>query len=79
MSKKIYEIISDVMDCPIAEINDETKPESIENWDSFNGLILLDQLESKFQVKFELDEIENVHSVKDIKKYLSNHGVILDD
>ncbi len=44
MSKKIYKIISDVMDCPIAEINDETKPESIENWDSFNGLILLDQL-----------------------------------
>jgi len=79
MSKKIYEIISNVMDCPITEINDDTNPESIDNWDSSNSLILLDQLESKFQVKFELDEIENVNSVKDIKKYLSNHGVVLDD
>ena len=79
MSKRIYEIISKIMDCSLTELNDETKPEEIENWDSFNGLILLDQLESTFQIKFELDEIENVNSIKDIKKFLENHGVILND
>ena len=79
MSKRIYEIISKIMGCSLTELNDETKPEEIENWDSFNGLILLDQLESTFQIKFELDEIENVNSIKDIKKFLENHGVILND
>jgi len=79
MSKKLYEIISRVFSVPISEINDQSSPETIERWDSFNGLVLVDELESIFNVKFTVSEITDVQTTADIKRHLRNHGVILDD
>ena len=79
MSKKLYEIISKVFSVQISEINDESSPETIESWDSFNGLILVDELESNFNIKFSVSEIIDVKNVKDIKRHLNNHGVDLDE
>jgi acyl carrier protein len=79
MSKKLYDIISKVFSVQISEINDESSPETIESWDSFNGLILVDELESNFNIKFSVSEIIDVKNVKDIKRHLNNHGVNLDE
>jgi acyl carrier protein len=79
MSKKLYDIISKVFSVQISEINDESSPETIESWDSFNGLILVDELESNFNIKFSVSEIVDVKNVKDIKRHLNNHGVDLDE
>ena len=79
MSKKLYEIISKVFSVQISEINDESSPETIESWDSFNGLILVDELESNFNIKFSVSEIIDVKNVKDIKRHLNNHGVDLNE
>ena len=79
MSEKLYSIISKVFSVPISEINDESNPETIESWDSFNGLILVDELESIFNVKFSVSEIIDVKNVKDIKRYLNSHGVDLNE
>ena len=78
-SKKLYDIISKVFSVQISEINDESSPETIESWDSFNGLILVDELESNFNIKFSISEIIDVKNVKDIKRHLNNHGVDLDE
>ena len=77
MSKKLYDIISKVFSVQISEINDESSPETIESWDSFNGLILVDELESNFNIKFSVSEIIDVKNVEDIKRHLNNHGVDL--
>ena len=79
MSEKLYNIISKVFSISISEINDESSPETIEYWDSFNGLILVDELESNFNIKFSVSEIIDVKNVKDIKRYLNNHGVDLNE
>ena len=79
ISKKLYDIISKVFSVQISEINDESSPETIESWDSFNGLILVDELESNFNIKFSVSEIIDVKNVKDIKRHLNNHGVDLDE
>ena len=76
MSEKLYDIISKVFSVPISEINDESSPETIESWDSFNGLILVDEIESNFNIKFSVSEIIDVKNVKDIKRHLNNHGVV---
>jgi len=77
MSEKLHNIISKVFSVPISEINDESSPETIESWDSFNGLILVDELESTFNIKFSVSEIIDVKNVKDINRPLNNHGVDL--
>ena len=77
MSEKLYNIISKLFSGPISEINDESSPKTIESWDSFNGLILVDELESNFNIKFSVSEIIDVKNVEDIKSHLNDHGVDL--
>jgi acyl carrier protein len=39
---------------------------------------LLDELETRFNVKFTLEEVLNTKTVSDIKTNLLNHGVLFD-
>ena len=79
MSEKLYGIIAKVMDISINEINDDSSPETIPSWDSFNSYILLDELESQFETEFTIDEVTETNNVSDIKKHLKIHGINLDD
>lgn len=79
MSKKLFTLISRVLEISETELTDESTPESIENWDSYNGLLLVDELESEFNVKFSVEEVYDVHSISDIKRHLKTHGVKLND
>ena len=79
MSEKLCGIISKVMDIPIDEITDNSSPETIPSWDSFNSYILLDELESEFKTEFTIDEVTETKNVSDIKKNLKIHGIILND
>ena len=68
-------IIAKVFSIPESEVNDQSGPENIESWDSFNGLILVDELENHFKIKFSISEITDVKTVADIKKHLKNKNV----
>ena len=78
-SSILYDIIAGVMDFPVSRINDESSPETIENWDSFHGLILADELETRFAVKFVLEDLTSVKKVGDIKKNLAKYGILIND
>jgi acyl carrier protein len=75
MSEKLYQIISQVMKMDIAVITDELGPETIENWTSFNGYVLLNELETGFKVKFTINEAMDVKNIADIKRHLRNKGI----
>ena len=78
MSEKLYEIISRVMKIEISTISDELGPETIENWTSFNGYVLLNELETGFNVKFTINEATDVKNISDIKRHLRNKGIDVD-
>jgi acyl carrier protein len=67
------------MDVPITDINDESSPENIDSWDSFHGLILADELETRFSVKFVFEDLTNVKKVSDIKRNLAKYGIMISD
>jgi len=79
MTDKVYSIISKVFSVSESEVNEESGPENIASWDSFNGLVLVDELENHFNIKFTISEITDVKTVADIKRHLKNHNVNLDD
>jgi acyl carrier protein len=79
MSNSLLDIVANIMEVEASQIDDDSGPESIENWDSFRGLILFEELESKFNVKFTLNELINVKKIKDIKNILSVRGASLDE
>ena len=76
MSQKLYEMISNIMSVPIDTLNEQSGPETIKNWDSFNGLVLVDEIENYFNVKFSLEEIIDVKTISDIKRHLKNHNAL---
>ncbi len=78
MSEKLYLLLSKVLKTPLNEINDDSNPQTISNWTSFMGYVLLSELENNFNVKFSIDEVMDVKNVADIKRHLKNHGVSLD-
>ena len=77
MSNELYKIIAKVFSISESEISGESSPENIESWDSFNGLVIVDELENHFNIKFTISEIIDVKNVADIKRHLKNHNVDL--
>ena len=78
MSEKLYSLISKILNISQDEINDESNPQTISTWTSFNGYVMLYELEQTFDVKFSIDEAMDVKNVADIKRHLKNHGVNFD-
>tara|TARA_Y100000310_G_scaffold112810_1_gene111349 strand:- start:134 stop:373 length:240 start_codon:yes stop_codon:yes gene_type:complete len=76
--KRLKVILVKILDVDEAEINDEMSVDSVEAWDSFNGLMLVSELESIFSVKFTMDEMVAVKCVGDIKAALIRHGVVFE-
>ena len=79
MSNDLYKIIAKVFSISESEISDESGPENIESWESFNGLVLVDELEDHYNIKFTISEIVDVKNVADIKRHLKNHNVDIDE
>ncbi len=77
--KKLRSIISKVLYLDSQSINDLTSPDNTPTWDSFNALLLVSELEQNYNIKFSMEEIVTVKSVKDIKERLKNHGIIVQD
>ena len=74
MSEKLYQIISKVFNVDSNRISDDTSPENLEEWDSFNFYVLLDEIEKGFDVKFNLDETLDIKKIGDLKKLLEKNG-----
>ena len=79
MDDDLITIVAKVFSIPESEVNDNSSPENIESWDSFNGLILVDELENHFKIKFSISEITDVKTVSDIKRHLKNHDVSINE
>ena len=75
MSEKLYQIISRVFNVDKNRINDETSPENLEEWDSFNFYVLLDELENEFNIQFNLDETLEIKKVGDFKEIFEKHRI----
>ena len=72
MEDKINEVISNIFGTPLNEINGQSSPDTIENWDSINHMKLISALEEEFDVEFTDEEILEMQNVKLIKYILSN-------
>ncbi|MEK7644186.1 MAG: acyl carrier protein [Patescibacteria group bacterium] len=76
---KLKTILSKILNLDENSINDATSPDNVESWDSFNGLMIVSELESAFGVKFTMDEVVSVKSVGEIKAALARHGAVLEE
>tara|TARA_Y100000310_G_scaffold345408_1_gene464654 strand:- start:6787 stop:7026 length:240 start_codon:yes stop_codon:yes gene_type:complete len=75
MNKKLYTLLSEILEIKPEDISDETSPENTSSWDSFNGLMIAAELEKASGVQFTMEDVLSVKKVKDIKKILDKYNV----
>ena len=75
--QKLYAILVRVLGVQESAITDTMSPSTVPSWDSYNALMLVSELETKFNVHFTMDEVVAVQNVGDMKGALKKHGVVL--
>ncbi len=75
MSEKLYQIISEVFSVDVSKIDENTSPENLEQWDSFNFYVLLNEIEKKFNIQFDINETLEIKKIGDFKKLFEKKGV----
>lgn len=76
--KRLNKVLSNVLGVKESSITDDMSPDTVASWDSFNGIMLVSELETEFGVHFTMQEVTDVRCVGDIKKALEKHGVHLE-
>ena len=62
----LFKIFAKVFGLMDNSINMSTSQENLENWDSLNHILLIVEIEKKFDIKFKVGEISELNSVKKI-------------
>lgn len=73
--EKLILAISDVLNVPVDLINDDSDQDSLPGWDSLAMVNLVMELETLFNISFDILEIAEFKSVRIIKLFLETHGV----
>ena len=64
MKDTVFRIVSEVMGVDITKINEESSPDSIEEWDSLMHMNLVLALEEEFGVEFSEEQIVEMMNVE---------------
>ncbi len=73
--KIVRDICREVFEDPSLEISSEMTARDIVGWDSFSHVQLIVQLEEKFTISFEWDEISQIESYAKLISLLRQKGV----
>lgn len=57
------------------EMKPETSPDDVPRWDSLRHIALVTAIEEAFAISLSMDEMMEIHSVRDIQTVLTRHGV----
>jgi len=77
MKDRVFKIVSQVINIPVEQLSEDSSPDTVENWDSFQQMNLVLALEEEFNLTFLNEEIVEMLSIKIIietlkKKDLEN-------
>ncbi len=69
---KIKEIIAEHLNLQVADINDESGLGITEGWDSVKSLNIVLDIEKNLNIRFDMDDFEDLTSFKNIHKKVSD-------
>ena len=68
---KLKQVVSDILEVDIDDINENSSPDNIEQWDSLSHIKLVMAIEAECNVKLTPDDMMDMLSVKLIKMILA--------
>ena len=75
MKDRVFKIVSQVFDVPAAQLNEDSSPDTVDNWDSLKHMNLVLALEEEFGVTFSDEEVVVMLSVDIIIETLKEKGL----
>jgi len=69
--EEVRTLAADVLGVDRSQIDSDSTPEHIENWDSIQHVSLMVAIEEQFGVEFDPDEISQMQSIGKITEILS--------
>jgi acyl carrier protein len=57
MEDKIKEILATILEIDQSEVNNETSPDTVSNWDSLRHMKLVFAIEEEYEIEFSDDQI----------------------
>ena len=64
--KKLQDIFKDLLEDEDIELSYKTTSNDIEGWDSINHIILIVEIEKKFNFKFKLEEMRSFKNIGEL-------------
>ncbi len=72
--KKLKSLIANTLQVDEDSLKDETLLETLDNWDSFNSLLLISEVEKAYNITLDINDVMDVKDIKDIKRVIKKHG-----
>jgi len=73
LEKKLFKIISKVFNVPLEQVNNESSPDTIPEWDSLKHMNLILAIEQEFGIQFTEVQIIEMLNVALIIELLKEH------
>lgn len=64
----LKQIVARVLNIKESKVTPMLSRGTTEEWDSFNHLLLISEIEKKFGIKFTISEVERVKTFKELQK-----------
>ena len=71
----LSELVSKVLREPVGNLTDESSPDTVKGWDSFNHIQLMVALEETYRVRFTTVEMDTMKTLGMVKEALRRKGI----
>ena len=75
MNDVLTELFAEVLEIDAAELNDESSPENVTEWDSLAAMKLVSAIEEKFKIQLSTREIMKMSTIGLARKTLRSKNV----
>jgi acyl carrier protein len=75
MADKLLELFSEGLNFPADQLNDDSSPDNIPEWDSLAAMNLISLIEDTFDVRLSTKEIMKMRSIGIVRDVLRSKGV----
>ena len=75
----LHRLLVEFFDLPANTVPEEISQSSVAKWDSLAMVQLITELERRFSVEFDLEEIQHLRSYAEIRQALIRKGLVLEN
>ena len=77
MTDRLVQLFADVLEVNPAELNDDSSPDTVKQWDSLAAMKLVVAIEEKFNIKLSTREIVKMSTIGRARQTLQSKKVAL--